>query len=259
MIKMNWIESWKVKVEKREKFKKDWNKAAINFDKRATGDDYHEKFLNKLIIDENDSVLDLGCGEGSLTIPIAKKAGKVTGLDASYKMLELLNKKDNSIHTILKDISKINYDELGDYDVVIASRCLNGIKNIDEVLETMNKIANKYVFLTVFGPNNWEFENNFFKSINHDRGEYPDYNYIFNILFDMGIYANIERLDIKIHREYDSIEEAMNNGKFMPNLLNDEEKVLLREYLEKNLKVKNNKYYSKKDKSDWILIWWKKE
>ena len=30
----------------------------------------------------------------------------------------------------------------------------------------------------------------------------------------MGIYANIERLAIKAYREYDSIEEAMDNGKF---------------------------------------------
>ncbi len=38
--------------------------------------------------------LDLGCGEGSITLPIAKQVRKVTGVDSSTKMLELLNKKE---------------------------------------------------------------------------------------------------------------------------------------------------------------------
>ena len=77
----------------------------------------------------------------------------------------------------------------------------------------------------------------------------------------MGIYANVERLDIKAYREYNSIEEAMDNGKFRLDLLDDDEKDKLREYLEKILTKdsESGKLYNKKDKADWILIWWKKE
>ena len=45
------------------------------------------------------------------------------------------------------------------------------------------------------------------------------------------------------------------------DLLNDEEKDKLKEYLKKIL-TKNpetGKLYNKKDKADWILIWWKKD
>ena len=52
----------------------------------------------------------------------------------------------------------------------------------------------------------------------------------------MGIYANIERLAIKAYREYDSIEEAMDNGKFRLDLLNNDEKTQLRKYLNEILK-----------------------
>ena len=34
------------------------------------------------------------------------------------------------IKTIQMDINDLNYKELGDYDIVLASRCLNGIYNI---------------------------------------------------------------------------------------------------------------------------------
>lgn len=39
-------------------------------------------------IGERDHVLDLGCGTGRFTLPIAKKAASVTGLDLSPAMLE---------------------------------------------------------------------------------------------------------------------------------------------------------------------------
>ena len=78
--------------------------------------------------------------------------------------------------------------------------------------------------------------------------------------YNMGIYANIERLNLNVYREYDNLEEAMDNGKFNLDLYSDEEKELLREYLDNLLSVnpKNGKLYYPKDKPDWIMIWWKK-
>ena len=145
--------------------------------------------------------------------------------------------------------------------MVLASRSLNGIIPIKETLETMNKIANKYVFITLFGPNNWKIENEFLEYIGKTPHEFPGYNYLFNILFNMGIYANIEKLNIKAYREYDSIDDAMDNGKFRLDLLSDEEKTKLKEYLGRILKKdpETGKLYNIKDKADWILIWWKKE
>ena len=77
----------------------------------------------------------------------------------------------------------------------------------------------------------------------------------------MGIYANVERLNIQTYREYDSIDEAMDNGKFRLDLLNENEKDKLKKYLSKKLikDPKTKKLYNKQDKADWILIWWKKE
>ena len=79
-------------------------------------------------------------------------------------------------------------------------------------------------------------------------------------LQNMGIYANIERFDLNNYREYDSIEDAVDNGKFRLDLYSDEQKELLKEYLERILTFdeKTGKYYNVKDKADWIMVWWKK-
>ena len=262
---VDWIKYWQEALKQKTDKNKDWDKAAPHFHKRAKKDDYHDLLFSKLILNENDSLLDLGCGEGSITLPIAKQVRKVTGVDSSTKMLELLNQRAQeqnikNIDTILKSLEDISYEEIGDYDVVLASRSLNGIIPIEETLKTINEIANKYVFITLFGPENWKIEKEFNEYIGKENKPFPEYNYMFNILYNMGIYANIERLDIKAYREYSSIEEAMDNGKFRLDLLNDDEKAQLRKYLNEILKKdsETGKLYNEKDKADWILIWWKK-
>ena len=260
---IDWVGFWAEKLTGKKD--KNWDEAAAGFYRRTKKDDYNDALFSKLILDENDTVLDVGCGEGSITIPLAKRVKKVIGIDSSPKMLEFLKKRANdneisNIKSILMPIEDINYTEIGDVDVVICSRSLNGIIPIDKVLTELNKIANKYVFITIFGPENKKIEKDFDHEINIKTENFPDYNYFFNILFNMGIYANIERFDLNNYREYDSIEDAMDNGKFRLDLYSSEEKKLLKEYLKGilNFDSKTKKYYNTKDKSDWILIWWKK-
>lgn len=260
---LDWLEFWEEKLE--NKITKDWDKAAEGFYKRSKRDSYQEELLKRLKLSKDDTVIDVGCGEGSITIPIAKKVKSVTGLDSSKKMLEFLNKraseeKIENIETILCDIEDISYDELGDYDVVVASRCLNGIVPIKETIRELNKIANKYVFFTVFGPDDRKLVKDFEASIGKDANSFPNYNYLFNILFNMGIYANIERLEIPNMHEYNSIEEIMNNRKFRTDAMSDEEKEKLRKYLEENTEInpETRKLYSPLDTTDWMLFWWKK-
>lgn len=261
---VDWAGFWAERLE--DKVDKDWDKAAPGFFKRTRKEDYNDALFDKLILDENDTVLDVGCGEGSVTVPLAKRVKKVMGLDSSPKMLEYLKKRaqENSISnikTILKPIEEIKYEEIGDADVVVCSRSLNGIIPIEEVLSELNKIANKYVFITIFGPENKKIEKDFDRRIGKLTENFPDYNYFFNILFNMGIYANIERFDLNNYREYDSIEEAVDNGKFRLDLYSDEEKEELKKYLTEILTKdeKTGKLFNVKDKADWIMVWWKKE
>lgn len=260
---VDWTAFWAERLTGKKN--KNWDDAAPGFFKRTRKEDYNDALFDMLILDENDTVLDVGCGEGSITIPLAKKVKKVIGIDSSPKMLEYLEKRSksenvNNIETTLKPIEEIKYEDIGDVDVVVCSRSLNAIIPIDDVLVELDKIANKYVFITIFGPENKKIEKDFDKEIGITTEDFPDYNYFFNILFNLGIYPNVQRFDLNNYREYNSIEEAMDNGKFRLDLYNDEEKELLKSYLERILKYddKNKKYYNVKDKADWILIWWKK-
>lgn len=261
---IDWAYFWRKKLEAKEDKSKDWNKAAPNFGKSAKRDDYHTKLIELIDVSKEDSLLDLGCGEGSITIPLAKRAKSVTGVDSAYKMLEILNEKSekeniNNIKTIEEDLTKISIDTVGKHDIVVASRSLNGILNIKETIAKIDEIADKYVYITLFGPNNWKIEKEFYESIDKEYFEFPSHRYFFNILVDMGIYPNIENLNIGHEREYESVEEALESGKWRLDLLNEEEKKQLHEYLEDILEEnENGKLSNPNDKADWVLYWWKK-
>ncbi len=261
---IDWAYFWTKRLESKKDRAKDWNKAAPNFGKSARKDDYHTKLIERIDINKEDTILDLGCGDGSITIPLAKKAKSVTGVDSAYKMLEILNENVqkegiSNIKTIEEDLSKITVDKVGKHDIVIASRSLNGILNIVETISNINEIANKYVYITLFGPNNWKIEKEFYETINKEYVEFPSHRYFFNILVDMGIYPNVENLNIGHEREYESIEEALESGKWRLDFLDDDEKEKLHKYLEDILEEDGNgKLSNPNDKADWVLYWWKK-
>ena len=261
---IDWAYFWAKKLEAKKDRSKDWNKAAPNFGKSAKRDDYHTRLIERIDVNKEQTILDLGCGDGTITIPLAKRAKSVTGVDSAYKMLEILNEKAQkenigNIKTIEEDLSKITIDNVGKHDIVVASRSLNGILNIKETIANINEIAENYVYITLFGPNNWKIEKEFYDSINKEYVEFPSHRYFFNILVDMGIYPNVESLNIGREREYESIEEALENGKWRLDTLNDREKEQLYEYLEDILKKgENGKLSNPNDKADWVLYWWKK-
>ena len=249
--------------KKREK-PKNWDKEAPKFSKVSKQDEYQENLISKMKISKEDSVLDLGCGEGSITIPIAKNVKKVTAIDSSKKMLEILeskckSKKINNVNIIKEDLENVTLEEFGKHDIVLLSRSINGIYKIKETLNNINKIANKYVYITIFGPNNWKFEKDFYNLIGKEDSGFAPYNYLFNIIINMEIYPNVENLEIKTNKSYKSIDDAIANGKWNIDSFTDEEKNQLYNYLKKNLiKNKNGKLEHPDDKSEWILIWWKK-
>jgi len=53
-------------------------------------DDYISKMLNRIEVKPEWTVLDIGCGPGTLTVPLAKKVKSITALDISSEMLKFL-------------------------------------------------------------------------------------------------------------------------------------------------------------------------
>ena len=159
-MKRDWNELWNNALQKLpKKNSRSWDNVAPKFKNQRGKNDYPKKLLEKIKLDADDTVLDIGCGSGIITIPLAQKARKVTALDISRKMLQLL--EENAVEECLTNINPVNRRledvlltrDIEPHDVVVASRSLNGVYNIKQMLEEINKIAKKYFAKKQKAPN----------------------------------------------------------------------------------------------------------
>ena len=80
------------------------------------------------------------------------------------------------------------------------------------------------------------------------------------MLFQMGIQANVEILYSKVKVQFPSIEEAMDDLQWRTDPFTPDEKVKLREFLERKFaEQKDSPVFTHEGKSKWALIWWRKE
>ncbi|MPL75692.1 Ubiquinone/menaquinone biosynthesis C-methyltransferase UbiE [bioreactor metagenome] len=264
----DWEKAWKDELGEEIKKKKFWTKDTpkINFEKIAIKDEYHDKLIEKLILDENDTVLDLGCGEGAVTTLVAEKVSEVVGLDSSDMMLDLLQQRIDhgnieNIQTKKMKIEDATVDTVGKFDIVLASRSFMGIHDIKNVLINSNEISKKYVFLAVFGRRNWRIEKKFYEKIGKDYPDFAPHDYIFNMLINLGIYPNIEHFDLEGNRKYDDLDDAFIRMKWKNENLTEDEIDKIKPFLKENLTLnkEDGMLENTLDKSDLVLIWWSKD
>ena len=98
---------------------------------------YHKFFVDN--IDENDLVLDIGCGNGALSYDIAKKAKKVVGIDLNEKNISFAKERYSKENIEWGDALKDLPDER--FDVIIMSNVLEHIENRVEFLRRLREKA----------------------------------------------------------------------------------------------------------------------
>jgi SAM-dependent methyltransferase len=245
-----------------------WDKRADKFGKmvkdgQTDKSDYMSLMLNHIEIKPGWTLLDIGCGPGTLTIPLAKEAGSVTALDISSKMLERFKSDADS-----RGLSNIKYlnsswqdafanGQVGSHDVVVASRSLMS-GDIKKAISNIAAITRQAAYLTfpiVHLPFDWVA----YEAIGRGKKKYPPYIYVYNMLFQMGIWANVEILYSKVKVQFSSIEEAMDDLQWRTDPFTPDEKIRLRKFLEKKFaEKKESSVFTHEGQSVWALIWWRK-
>ncbi len=245
-----------------EKFSQRLNRAKKN--KKLDKEDYVYKMLERIEVQTGQTVLDIGCGPGLLTLPLAKKARQVTALDISSKMLERL--KNDAANAGLSNISYVNSSwqkafEAGmvdSHDIVVASRSLVS-GDIQEALNNIARIARQAAYLT-FPIFHLPFDFEVYEAIGRHGDNHPPYVYIYNMLYQTGIHANLEILYSKVKVQFYSIEEAVNTLQSRAEPFTGCEKQKLHEFLEKKFDEQGESpFFTHEGRSEWALIWWRKE
>ena len=106
--------------------------------------DYY-KIKDKIDFLEGLKILDIGCGGGLISEPMARLGAKVTGIDASEK--NIIIAKTHSEKSKLK----INYlnstpeslNEFGKFDIILNLEVIEHVENVDLFIKSCHKLLKK--------------------------------------------------------------------------------------------------------------------
>jgi len=236
---LDWNKLWKeAKKQKNWKSKKaaDWDKKASGFARRTAGSIYINRFLDLLKPQPDWSLLDVGCGPGTLAIPLAEQVKQVSAMDFSRKMLEILERRAiekgqtniRTFHCAWQD----NWRDLGikPHDAAIASRSM-AVPDLKEALTKLSRHASQLVAVTDrvgHGP----LDAAAFHAIGRTINSGPDYIYTVNLLHQIGYLPTVDYIELERELRYADMEEALQSYLWMFRNLTQDEKNRLQKYLQ---------------------------
>jgi len=264
---IDWNELWRNGRKQKSwhsKGAEDWDRKAASFSERNNHSPYIALFLSRLPLDPSFSILDVGCGPGTLALPLAVQVDRVTAIDYSEKMLDALRQRAEEKG--LTNISCVHCSWESDWqshgiepaDIAIASRSMN-VADLSAAIDKLNAYGSRYVFISDrIAPS--PFDPEAFAAIGRDFNSGPDYIFTLNLLYSKGIHANVEILQLDPDIEFKSMEEALQTYRWMFKEITDTELGKLKKYLESRIiatadcLVLRRRYPPR-----WAMIWWKQE
>jgi SAM-dependent methyltransferase len=225
-----------------------WNNRASSFNQSLKE---KEKKTNQLInyltarniLNNKAKVLDIGCGPGTHSIPMAQTAEEVISLDISVNMLNIIREKTQELNYSNVVPMKENWGEvnLGDkkwnkhFDLVFASMS-PGVHNY-ETLKKMCDASKNYCYLSAWVKRESKVEDALFQLVNKNEGATGILDdkiyYAFNILWNMGYCPEISynRRDWSSVQPFEEALENYTKKLMIKNNLDEHDKLKIKNYL----------------------------
>lgn len=270
---IDWNEVWKKRMESRNRACLNSNCGSIWQKKESArrfwemsqnNRDRIEKTILGMALTPDSRVLDIGAGPGSLAIPIAEKVAHVTALEPAEGMMGVL--KENietygleNINCVYKDWEVVDarMDLYAPYDVVFASYSL-GMKDIRASIRKMIEVSSGYIYIYWFaGETSWDMHSRklwpFLHGYEYQQG--PKVDVLYNVLYEMGIYPNMEVFPFEHVQSFASLEEAVEHFKPHYAVISEEQEEILRTYLNELLEEDNGNFVTR-GWSTRVKLWW---
>jgi len=205
----------------------------------------------------------MACGGGTLAIPLARKVKSITAVDFSERMLEIVEQRCRAggianVKTLLgrweDDWNRLG---IGMHDVAIASRSLLS-EDAGDSLVKLDRVAKRAVYLSTQvgdGP----FDRKLLESAGREFRLRPDYIFYVNLLYEMGIRANVAFIPEPNHHAWESHEEAFEDQRWMLQGMSDEEEEKVRAYLRQHLVLVGGHWQLPYSRNySWAVLYWTK-
>ncbi len=174
-----------------------WDTRAVDLQHKVHGSRYAQAFIARMDLAGASTLLDVGCGPGTLGLPLAPRLERVYGLDYSRAMLDAL--LANASQQGLGNVEALHRswdDDWSDVpvcDIVVASRSMN-VQDMAAALARLDSRARRRVYLT-HQVGRRQFDPGAIEALGRKLLPPPDYIYIVNILHGMGIQPRLDYIE----------------------------------------------------------------
>lgn len=240
-----------------------WDGRVEEFSAHAIDGPYSKNFMAFLKPSPNWTVLDMGSGSGTLSLPLAQTVKAVTAADFAPKMLAAL--RGHAQKRGLNNITTVRLSWTDDWDAVIApkshdvaiaSRSL-AMGGFAPAVKKLMRVARQRVYLSLY-VDSGDRHQLLYEALGRKTAPPPDYIYCHNILYQMGIRPNLHMLTEYEPKAYKTREDIYKSlTKRFAAGLNAAETAKINAYLDKHLQ---------KTSLGWVLdtaqpyrsaiIWW---
>jgi SAM-dependent methyltransferase len=248
---------------------KRWNEGAKAFNtnigcnvKISSDNEYAKKFIDLMDFDSKSTVLDVGCGGGILTIPLAKKVKQVTALDVSNVRINQVKEKAkheglSNIKLMCEDWQHTSINKIGKHDIVIASRSL-GMLDLREELKKIDAAATESVYISRNTPSTDTLRRELHEIIGLEYYDLPSYIYVLNMLYQMGVLANVKFITCQRKEVYNGIEHALKIWMWRLGKPFKFEEQIRQHLLQNLIQNKKGELHTTPSAAKWALMFWRK-
>ncbi|NYT66383.1 class I SAM-dependent methyltransferase [Alcaligenaceae bacterium] len=175
-----------------------WDAKAKGLSAKVMGSDYTTEFVSRMDLAHAHSLLDIGCGPGTIGLALAPQLQHVVGLDYSPGMLECM--QENATALALGNVQtklcawEDDWLDIPVCDIAVASRS-SIVPDMAQALAKMTTHARLRCYMThLVGGHFGDAE--IAAIVGKQAHAFPDYIYIVNILFSMGFHPSVDYIEM---------------------------------------------------------------
>jgi SAM-dependent methyltransferase len=213
---------------------------AFRADPHRTDDPLVERLARELRPDS--TLLDVGGGAGRLALALALRCRRVTVIEPSESMLEELRigAGKAGIRNVTVVASTWEVASVKPADVVLCAHVLYTVEEVDTFVHKLEAHAKRRVLLVMFMDGPQSHLAPFWGRVHgEERTVLPSLRELMPVLWEMGIYPNLEMLESIPPPHYDDSDDALGDLRFRLYIQPDTEKDRLLKRAMKELLLKD--------------------
>lgn len=244
LLETDWNAEWMrlARARRRADVPAAWDARARHFRPRETAP-YARDFIRLMELLPGESVLDMGCGGGSIAIPLARAGHPVIAADFSPAMLETV-RAGAAHHGVEAQVQARALAWADDWeaaglaaksvDVAIASRSI-ATENLLDALMKLDRAARRRCCVTLVTGASPRLDTTVMDAIGAAYTSGRDYVYAFNILVGAGVAPAVSYIDSPRRDTFDSLEAGVADFSRMLEGGNEDRVDELRAYIETHM------------------------